>query len=129
MKSAIPIGVGALLLAGCGHQTSSLREHAAHDLQCPNDEVRLLEKHGEVRDVEGCGKRATYAWTGKTWVLQRPSAGQQPPPVMVYQSPPPGAQPQYAQPQPQYVQPVQPQYVQPVPMQPAQPVPMQPQTH
>src|SRR5262249_32315032 len=127
MRVAVLMGSSAFVLAGCGHQTSSLREHAAHDLRGPNDEVRLLEKHREVRDVEGCGKRATYAWTGRTWVLQSPpSTGQQPPPVLVYQSPPPGVQPQYGQPQPQ-PQP-QPQYLQqqPTPQAGAQPVQMQP---
>lgn len=77
-----------LLAAGCGHGGGSNRallDRAAHDLQCPRDSITVMES-GKLRDVEGCGRRTSYAWTGHAWVPsdQQPTTYGQPGPVIVY---------------------------------------------
>ena len=93
-----------LLAAGCGHGGGSNRallDRAAHDLQCPRDSVSILES-GKLRDVEGCGRRTSYAWTGHAWVPadQQPTTYGQPGPAIVY----PGQPNQPNVQQAQYVQ-------------------------
>ena len=93
-----------LLAAGCGHGGGSNRyllDRATHDLQCPRDSITVMES-GKLRDVEGCGRRASYAWTGHAWVPsdQQPTTFGQPGPVIVY----PGQPNQPNVQQAQYVQ-------------------------
>jgi hypothetical protein len=59
---------GLSLLLGCAH-LSTLKEKAGHDLDCPSNQVKILND-GKTRDVEACGKHATYHWTGAHWVAQ-----------------------------------------------------------
>ena len=77
----------ALALAGCGHAggNHALLDRAAHDLQCPREQISILEG-GKERDVEGCGRRATYGWTGRSWVPadQQPTKYGQAGPTIVY---------------------------------------------
>jgi hypothetical protein len=61
-------GALALLAAGCHHGDKALLDLAAHDLQCPRDSIVTFEEGKHRRDVEGCGKRASYARQGKVWV-------------------------------------------------------------
>jgi hypothetical protein len=108
--------LGLMSALGCaGGKNGSLRDRASHDLQCPRDDISVLEG-GSQRDVEGCGRRATYTWTGHAWVpsSEQPTLGGQPPPGGY----PGQGQPQYGQApygQPQYGQAPygQPQYGQP----------------
>ncbi len=62
-----PVTASALLL-GCAH-VGALKEKAGRDLGCPADQVEVLND-GKTRDVEACGKRATYHWTGAHWMRQ-----------------------------------------------------------
>jgi hypothetical protein len=91
-----------LLAAGCGHAGNrALLDRASHDLQCPRDSIIVMQG-GKLRDVEGCGRRTSYAWTGRAWVPadQQPTTYGQPGPTIVYPGQPnqPNAQPaQYIQ--------------------------------
>ncbi len=103
--------LGLMSALGCaGGKNGSLRDRASHDLQCPRDDISVLEG-GSQRDVEGCGRRATYTWTGHAWVpsSEQPTLGGQPPPGGGYpgQGQAPYGQPPYGQApygQPQYGQ-------------------------
>ncbi len=105
--------LGLLSVVGCGAggKNGALRDRASHDLQCPRDDLSILEG-GSQRDVEGCGRRGTYTWTGHAWVPSndQPTLGAQAAPNGAYG--PPQGQGQYGQQQPygqgQYGQ--QPQY-------------------
>jgi hypothetical protein len=57
------------LLLGCAH-VGSLKEKAGRDLDCPSEKVQILNA-GKTREVEACGKHATYHWTGAHWVTQQ----------------------------------------------------------
>lgn len=104
--------LGLLSIVGCGAggKNGALRDRASHDLQCPRDDISVLEG-GSQRDVEGCGRRGSYTWTGHAWVPlnDQPTMGAQGAPNGAY-GPPPG-QGQYGQ-QP-YGQPQQPYGQQP----------------
>lgn len=80
-------GALALLVTGCAHAggNRALLDRAVHDLQCPRDSISVLEG-GKQRDVEGCGRRATYAWSGHSWVPadQLPTTYGQAGPTIVY---------------------------------------------
>jgi hypothetical protein len=123
------IFAGLLLAAGCGgHGGGSNRyllDKATHDLQCPRDSITVMES-GKLRDVEGCGRRASYAWTGHAWVPsdQQPTTYGQPGPVIVY----PGQPNQPNVQQAQYVQQPGTQYVQQPGQQPGTPYVQQPGT-
>ncbi len=68
MTLRIPLLAGLSLLLGCAH-LGSLKEKAGRDLDCPSSEVKILND-GKTRDVEACGKHATYHWTGAHWMSQ-----------------------------------------------------------
>jgi hypothetical protein len=90
--------LGLLSVIGCGGggRNGALRDRASHDLQCPRDNLSVLEG-GRQRDVEGCGRRETYTWTGHAWVPsnEQPTLGAQAAPNGAY--PPPQGQAPYGQ--------------------------------
>jgi hypothetical protein len=90
------LGLLSVIGCGAGGKNGTLRDRASHDLQCPRDDLSVLEG-GSQRDVEGCGRRATYTWTGHAWVPSndQPTLGAQAAPNGAY-APPPG-QGQYGQ--------------------------------
>jgi hypothetical protein len=97
------VAVLALLVTGCAHAggNRALLDRAVHDLQCPRDSISVLEG-GKQRDVEGCGRRATYGWSGHSWVPadQLPTTYGQAGPTIVYPgqgAPRPLEQTQYVQ--------------------------------
>jgi hypothetical protein len=116
MRNQYPlIGALALLVTGCAHGRGgnhALLDRAVHDLQCPRDSISVLEG-GKQRDVEGCGRRATYGWSGRSWVPadQLPTTYGQSGPTIVYPgqgAPRPLQETQYVQAQgTQYVPPPQ----------------------
>jgi hypothetical protein len=137
MKKALVLGFALLGLVGCAH-TAQLKNQAAHDFHCSESEIVILNG-GRLRDVQGCGKKATYKWTGSVWVLyEDPNAPQQqvaqpagPPPVTYQPVPVQPANHGPGQPGVVYVTPsgAQPQNqqtggVQPVPIGQPQPVPI-----
>lgn len=72
--------VGLIALTGCASASADqLRARAAHDLQCPADDVLLISIDRRTAGAEGCGSRATYVescdgnraefGTQCTWVL------------------------------------------------------------
>jgi hypothetical protein len=61
------LGLLSAVACGGGGKNGALRDRASHDLQCPRDDISVLEG-GSQRDVEGCGRRGTYTWTGHAWV-------------------------------------------------------------
>jgi hypothetical protein len=87
--------LAGIAATGCGH-TGALREEASVDLNCPEHRIHIVGG-GRTKDVEGCGQRATYHWTGRTWTRegQPQGAPQQggPPRVTPAQPAPAGPQP------------------------------------
>jgi hypothetical protein len=87
MRNQIQIAGALALVTGCAHAggNRALLDKAVHDLQCPRDSISVLEG-GKQRDVEGCGRRATYAWSGHSWVPadQLPTTYGQAGPTIVY---------------------------------------------
>lgn len=61
------LGLLSVVACGGGGKNGALRDRASHDLQCPRDDISVLEG-GQQRDVEGCGRRGSYTWTGHAWV-------------------------------------------------------------
>ncbi|MDC0749543.1 hypothetical protein [Polyangium mundeleinium] len=54
-------------LVGCGNTLNGrgaaaplVRVHAAKDLDCPDEEVRVMEEYGGVYKAVGCGRKAYY---------------------------------------------------------------------
>jgi hypothetical protein len=97
------VGALALLVTGCAHAggNRALLDRAVHDLQCPRNSISVLEG-GKERDVEGCGRRASYGWSGHSWVPadQLPTTYGQAGPTIVYPgqgAPRPFQETQYAQ--------------------------------
>jgi hypothetical protein len=41
---------------------------AAFELQCPADQLQVVDLGGDAMGVTGCGKRAVYKWTYSGWV-------------------------------------------------------------
>jgi hypothetical protein len=68
MNVRFGIGIATVSLLGCTH-LGALKEKAGRDLSCSPDQVEILNA-GKTRDVEACGKRATYHWTGAHWMRQ-----------------------------------------------------------
>jgi len=101
LTSLCVLGVPAALLMGCSH-IGALREAASGDLNCPESRIHI-HGAGKSRDVEGCGQRAVYHWTGRDWIRdgQAQQTGsyvpyqqpQQPPPVQRAQPVSNGPQP------------------------------------
>ena len=67
-------------LLGCGASTEQLRSRASFDMNCPSDQLQIVEIDGRTQGVMGCGKRNTYVEscerygqtggkTGCSWVL------------------------------------------------------------
>ena len=74
--------VGVLFLFAlfaCGASAEQLQTRAAFDLNCPAQQISVIELDGRTRGVTGCGQRATYVEScdrvdgygkhGCTWVL------------------------------------------------------------
>jgi hypothetical protein len=53
-----------LICAACAPspETGQLRIRAAYDMSCGGDDIHWKALDNDVYDVEGCGKRAKYAW-------------------------------------------------------------------
>lgn len=104
----VGLAAASLLASGCGH-TGALREEASIDFNCPESRIHI-HGGGRTKDVEGCGQRGVYRWTGRNWV--REDRGQQQPvtnagPQPVRTGPPPVTPAQPAQPgQPSGPQPI-----------------------
>lgn len=49
-----------LLAAGCAGLESHVRTRAAHDFQCREADLRILDQAETVFRVAGCGHEATY---------------------------------------------------------------------
>lgn len=72
--------LGALLL-GCGATLPQLKKRAAFDLQCPEEQIQVVQIDKRTRGVQGCGKQGTYVESCKacgsgggqhcdcTWIL------------------------------------------------------------
>jgi len=96
------VSAASLFASGCGH-TGALREAASEDFNCPERDLHI-RGGGRTKDVEGCGQRATYRWTGRTWAresgasMSAPATVGGPPPVTPAR--PAGPQPIRSQPTP-----------------------------
>ena len=99
-----------LALLGCGATNQQLQARAAFDLQCPPEQVGVVEIDSRTRGAQGCGRKATYIEDCQprpfqpmecTWVMNSGTQGQQamppgsslppppPPPPSRSPSPPP----------------------------------------
>lgn len=66
--AALGVSLAALLASGCGigyafgtSQAKSLvTQHAETDLDCPSDELRVVEGWGGRWEAYGCGRHETY---------------------------------------------------------------------
>ncbi len=96
LMRAILVASFGVLAVGCGggaRLTTKLKEAASADLQCPKSQV-FISKTGKTRDVEACGKSATYKWDGDDWRMV--SNGAPPGQPVMKSGPPQGAPPQVA---------------------------------
>jgi len=57
-------GLVALTWIACAPspETGQLRIRAAYDMSCGGDDIHWKALGNDTYDVEGCGKRAKYAW-------------------------------------------------------------------
>lgn len=69
-----------VLVVGCGASVEQLRSRASFDMNCPDNQLQIVEIDGRTQGVIGCGKRNTYiesceqygrtgGKTGCSWVL------------------------------------------------------------
>jgi hypothetical protein len=72
------IVVSAIGMSGCGASVTKLHSRASFDLNCPSDQLQVLELDNRTRGVRGCSRQATYvedcstparAADSCTWVL------------------------------------------------------------
>lgn len=78
-KKALVIG-SMLMVAGCGATQDQLIRRATFDLQCPQQNLSVVQIDSRTRGVSGCGQKAVYveSCTGPgnntdcTWVLNTP---------------------------------------------------------
>jgi len=75
MKRSSSFVLIALGLAACGG-TNSLKTRAAFDLDCPAEQLQIIDLGRSGRGVTGCGRKASYVCKGdavasacQTWVL------------------------------------------------------------
>ena len=54
------LGFFLLGLVGCGASVQQLHSRAAFDLNCPQDQLQVVEIDNRTRGVRGCGRQATY---------------------------------------------------------------------
>ena len=99
--------LGALVLAGCAYNKTSLKQRASADLNCPESELAITQTDAEHRKVRGCGHQAVYKVGQDGWVASAmdgkstgtaPDAGApqpptEPPPTAVHPVPPLAAPP------------------------------------
>jgi hypothetical protein len=52
--------VAVVSAAGCGASNQQLQTRAGFDLNCPAQQVNVVELDKRTRGAEGCGKKATY---------------------------------------------------------------------
>ena len=60
------------IAAGCAGTTTQFRsqglDRAAFELQCPSDQLQVVELSDAQVGVSGCGKRAVYVNLGGGWI-------------------------------------------------------------
>jgi hypothetical protein len=84
----------SLLAGGCGATTEQLHARAAFDLNCPQNQVNVVEIDDRTRGVTGCGKKAVYIENCQprgmsmncTWALNSDATSTQPAAVSGEQS-------------------------------------------
>jgi hypothetical protein len=100
----ILLGLIPLAVLGCGASNQQLQTRAAFDLQCPQEQVGIVEIDNRTRGAQGCGRKATYIEDCQprpfqpmqcTWVMNSGSLGQQQaaPPASSTPPPPPAPPP------------------------------------
>jgi hypothetical protein len=52
----------------------TLKSRAAFDLECSSAQLQVADLDDQTAGVRGCGRRATYIWTGTTWVMNGASS-------------------------------------------------------
>ena len=62
MRAAL-IALG-LFAVGCSTMTSQLRSRFAKERECPEGQVQVVERGGNVYIAHGCGQRAEYVCSG-----------------------------------------------------------------
>jgi hypothetical protein len=69
----------SLVACACGPTVQSVAPQAAFDLDCPAENLELVEVQVGVVGVNGCGQRATYVRTGNgpaaNWILSARAKG------------------------------------------------------
>lgn len=56
----ILLGLMPLAALGCGASNQQLQARAAFDLQCPPEQIGLVEIDSRTKGAQGCGRKATY---------------------------------------------------------------------
>ncbi len=72
MKRFVLGVVAAGTLAGCAGPREIVRQRAAFDLTCPETGIATQHLPGGGMGAIGCGKKASYVWTGNAWALNSP---------------------------------------------------------
>jgi hypothetical protein len=93
--SVLFVGLG-IQVAGCVPHTpnmQTLRTRAAFDLDCPETQLATTKLSPEVYGVSGCGKRATYVNSPRSWDDWYMNSEKAPAPVDGAASPEPKAAP------------------------------------
>ncbi len=86
----------AIFALGCGARVGALKEAASADFNCPMSRIKVHSGGKSVRDVEGCGQRATYTVDDGEWRMIARSALQPVGAQPVVGRPAPGPTPQAA---------------------------------
>jgi hypothetical protein len=74
---ALALAAGALLSACSGPNMEQLQIRAAHDFDCPENQIRMtpLDENDRSWGLRGCGKSAAYSWTESSgageWVMTK----------------------------------------------------------
>jgi hypothetical protein len=98
MYRSILFAVLPLALVGCGASDQQLRARAAFDLQCPQEQVGVVEVDNRTKGAQGCGRQALYIedcqprpFQGMqcTWIMNSDTHGQRGMPPGSTTTPPP----------------------------------------
>jgi hypothetical protein len=72
MKRFVLGVVAAGTLVGCAGPREIVRQRAAFDFTCPETTIATQQLPGGGMGAIGCGKKASYVWTGNAWALNSP---------------------------------------------------------
>ena len=92
--AALSIVLSLSAATGCGGaRPRDLKSVASRDMSCPERQLRI-KKHGNARDIIGCGQNARYVLEGGAWHREgaQPTSAQTPAPAGVTPIAQPGTQ-------------------------------------